>query len=184
MLVAGDLFDRPEPDPESKAAVAETFARFAEDGRPVFVVPGNHDSSTLHHHPYSEPLGGAWVFLGPTFARHTVETPGGPLHVYGLAYDLGRHDAPLSTYERDDLPGIHVVLLHGSVDFSPHWKIGKNALRLPLAALAALDCDYVALGDYHGFRAPDRFRGDSPSRACYPGSFAALDLTEIGPRGT
>lgn len=183
VLVAGDLFDRPEPDPESKAAVSETFARLAEDGRPVFVVPGNHDSSTLHHHPYSEPLGGAWVFLGPVFERHTVETPGGPLHVYGLAYDLGREDAPLSTYARDDLPGIHVVLLHGSVDFSPHWKIGKNALRLPLEALAGLECDYVALGDYHSFRTPDRFRGATPARACYPGSFAALDLTETGPRG-
>jgi DNA repair exonuclease SbcCD nuclease subunit len=183
VLVAGDLFDRPAPDPESRATVAETFARLSEDGRPVLVVPGNHDSSTLHHHPYAEPLGGARVFLGPAFERQTVETRGGPLHVYGLAYDLGRVDDPLSTYARADLPGVHVVLLHGSVEFSPHWKIGKNALRLPLEDLARLECDYVALGDYHGFRAPERFRGDSPARACYPGSFAALDLTETGPRG-
>ena len=27
VLVAGDVFDRPEPDAESRAAVAETFAR-------------------------------------------------------------------------------------------------------------------------------------------------------------
>jgi DNA repair exonuclease SbcCD nuclease subunit len=184
VLVAGDLFDRPEPDGETMAAVAETFARLAEDGRPVFVVPGNHDSSTLHHHPYTEPLGGARAFLGAAFERRSVETPAGPLHVYGLAYDMGREDAPLSTYARADLPGIHVVLLHGSAEFSPHWKIGRNALRLPLAALAGLECDYVALGDYHGFRPPERFGGgEAPSRACYPGSFAALDLTETGPRG-
>ena len=181
VLVAGDVFDRPEPDPESRAAVAETFARMVEDGRPVFVVPGNHDSSTLLRHPWAEPLGGARVFLGPTFERQSVETAGGPLHVYGLAYDLGREDAPLSTYARADLPGVHVVLLHGSVDFSPHWKIGRNALRLPIEALAALDCDYVALGDYHGFRPPERFREGVP--ACYPGSFAAVDVSETGPRG-
>ena len=181
VLVAGDVFDRPEPDAESRAAVAETFARIVEDGRPVFVVPGNHDSSTLLRHPWAEPLGGARVFLGPTFQRQSVETAGGPLHVYGLSYDLGREDAPLSTFARADLPGVHVVLLHGSVDFSPHWKIGRNALRLPLDALAALDCDYVALGDYHGFRPPERF-GEG-MRACYPGSFAALDVTETGPRG-
>ena len=181
VLVAGDLFDRPEPDAGSRAAVAETFARLVEDGRPVFVVPGNHDSSTLLRHPWGEPLGGAHVFLGPAFERRSVETGAGPLHVYGVAYDLGREDAPLSTFARADLPGVHVVLLHGSVDFSPHWKIGRNALRLPIEALAALDCDYVALGDYHGFRPPDRFRGET--RACYPGSFAALDLTESGPRG-
>lgn len=183
VLVAGDLFDRPEPGAGTVAAAAETFARLQEAGRPVFAVPGNHDSSTLHHHPYAEPLGGARVFLSPGFERATVETAAGPLHVYGLAYDMGREDAPLSTWERADLPGVHVALLHGSVEFSPHWKIGKNALRLPLAALAALDCDYVALGDYHGFRPPDRFGGETPARACYPGSFAALDLTETGPRG-
>lgn len=181
VLVAGDVFDRPEPDPESRAAVAETFARIVEDGRPVFVVPGNHDSSTLLRHPWAEPLGGARVFLGAAFERATVETAGGPLHVYGLAYDLGREDAPLPTFARADLPGVHVVLLHGSVDFSPHWKIGRNALRLPIEALAALDCDYVALGDYHGFRPPERFR--EGLRACYPGSFAAIDVTETGPRG-
>jgi DNA repair exonuclease SbcCD nuclease subunit len=181
VLVAGDVFDRPEPDTESRAAVAETFARIVEDGRPVFVVPGNHDSSTLLRHPWTERLGGARVFLAPTFERQSVETPGGPLHVYGLAYDLGREDAPLSTFARADLPGIHVVLLHGSVDFSPHWKIGRNALRLPVEELAALDCDYVALGDYHGFRPPERF-GEGV-RACYPGSFAGLDATETGPRG-
>lgn len=181
VLVAGDLFDRPEPDAESRAAVAETFARIVESGRHVFVVPGNHDSSTLLRHPWTEPLGGAHVFLGAAFERVSIETVAGPLHVYGLAYDLGREDAPLSTFARADLPGVHVILLHGSVDFSPHWKIGKNALRLPIEALAALDCDYVALGDYHGFRPPDRFR--ERTRACYPGSFAAVDLTETGPRG-
>lgn len=183
VLVAGDLFDRPEPGAEAVAAAAETFARLEEADRPVFVVPGNHDSSTLHHHPYAEPLGGARVFLAPGFERRTVETAAGDLHVYGLAYDVGREDDPVSTWERDDLPGVHVALLHGSVEFSPHWKIGKNALRLPLDALAKLDCDYVALGDYHGFRPPERFGGPSGTRACYPGSFAALDLGETGPRG-
>ena len=183
VLVAGDLFDRPEPSAEEKAAVAETFARLSGDGRPVFVVPGNHDSSTLHHHPYSEPLGGARVFLGAAFERHSVETPGGPLHVYGLSYDMAREDAPLASYARAELPGTHVVLLHGSADFSPHWRIGRNALRLPLAALSALACDYVALGDYHAFRPPERFGGATGPPACYPGSFAAVDLTETGPRG-
>jgi DNA repair exonuclease SbcCD nuclease subunit len=183
VLVAGDLFDGPHPDAASRAAVAETFARLEEDARPVFVVPGNHDSATLHQHPYSEPLGGARIFLGAAFERLDVETSGGPLHVYGLAYDLGREDAPLATYARADLPGAHVVLLHASAEFSPHWRIGKNALRLPLDALAGLACDYVALGDYHGFRPPERFHGGPLSRACYPGSFAALDATEIGPRG-
>src|SRR5687768_18378650 len=47
VVVAGDVFDRPEPDRESRAAVGERFARIVEDGRLVFVVPGYSDYSTL-----------------------------------------------------------------------------------------------------------------------------------------
>jgi hypothetical protein len=40
--------------------------------------------------------------------------------------------------------------------------------------------DYLALGDLHRFRGPAELDGIA---ACYPGSFAAVDLTESGPRG-
>lgn len=51
------------------------------------------------------------------------------------------------------------------------------------AELAALDADYIALGDYHRFRPPEEFAADGSVPACYAGSFAALDHTEAGPRG-
>jgi hypothetical protein len=60
----------------------------------------------------------------------------------------------------------------------PHWTSSPNVLRLTRESLARLDVDYVALGDHHGFVPPGR---DVP--ACYPGSFAACDFTEAGPRG-
>jgi DNA repair exonuclease SbcCD nuclease subunit len=103
--------------------------------------------------------------------------------VYGLAYDRAEEPDPLATYERSDAPGFHVVLLHGSAHFSPHWGLGRNALQLPLEALRGLDCDYIALGDYHRFRAPLQFSEDGEIPACYPGSFAALNLREEGPKG-
>lgn len=182
VLVAGDLFDGPSPGSRILAAVAETFARLVEAGFPVLVVPGNHDSATLHPNPWGESLGGAHVFLGPAFERQSLDTPGGPLHVYGAAYDHARQPDPLSTWRRAEEPGAHVVLLHGSVPFSPHWETGGNALSLPIEALARLDCDYVALGDYHSQIGPDAFDGGAVP-ACYAGSFAAVDLTETGPRG-
>lgn len=183
VVVAGDLFDGHQPHGEDLAVAADVFARLIEDGRPVVAVPGNHDSPTIHPHPWREPLGGARVLMAPSFERVTIETAGGPLHVYGAAYDRAREPDPLATYAPSGEPGVHLVLLHGSAEFSPHWAIGGNALRLPLDALAELDCDYIALGDYHTYRPPERFGGESSIPAAYSGSFAALDLTETGPRG-
>jgi DNA repair exonuclease SbcCD nuclease subunit len=182
VAIAGDLFDTTRPAVDVLAAARETVRRLHEAGAPVFVVPGNHDTVTLHPNPYSEPLGPAHVFTAPAFeAPVSVETASGPLHVYGVAYDPTKHADPLATFVRSAGPGAHVVLLHGSVPGAPHWDLSPNAMRLPLEALAGLRADYVALGDHHRFRPPERLGPDL--RACYCGSFAALDLTETGPRG-
>lgn len=182
VLIAGDLFDRPRPPDAVVAAARETLRRMVEAGLHVFLVPGNHDPITVHPHPYRELPPGVHFFGEPVFgAPVSVETPAGPLHVYGIAFDPAKERDPLRTFERKDAPGVHVVLLHGSVQGTPHWSASPNVLRLTPEALAALDVEYIALGDHHRFRPPAEFGGAIP--ACYAGSFAALDLTETGPRG-
>lgn len=185
VVVAGDLFDRPQVPDEILSQVRHTFRRLMENGRPVFVVPGNHDAITLSPSPYRFELGGAHVFTAPGFgAPVSVETPAGPLHVYGLAFDRATEPAPLSTFRRSGADGVHLVLLHGSVPDSPHWGSSPNALQLPAVELARLDVDYIALGDYHAFRPPAGFAQDGVAvPACYSGSFAALNRKETGPRG-
>jgi DNA repair exonuclease SbcCD nuclease subunit len=74
---------------------------------------------------------------------------------------------------------LDVVLAHGSTPGAPHWEAG-SALRIEWEALEGLGADYLALGDLHRFRGPAELRG---APACYPGSFAAVDLTEWGQRG-
>ncbi|MDX1632481.1 MAG: DNA repair exonuclease [Thermoanaerobaculia bacterium] len=184
VLVAGDLFDDNEPSRECLAAARDVFRRLEEEGRRVFVVPGNHDSAVSHPNPYREALGGAHVFDGPRFGSpETVETPAGPLHVYGLCYDPATETDPLSSFRHNGEPGFHVVLLHGAVRFAPHWADSPSSLRLDPEALESLEADYIALGDYHRFRRPSAFDPDGSIPACYPGSFAAVDLTETGPKG-
>ncbi len=182
VLVAGDLFDDTFPTDRVRAEAREVVRRLASE-RPVFIVPGNHDSAPDALPTINEAEGSLFVLAEPTFgAPVTVVTDGGPLHIYGIAYDWARDPDPLASFQRAEAPGAHVILLHGAVQDAPHWEAG-SALRLPHDSLARLDADYIALGDYHRFRPPAGFGQDSPAPACYPGSFAALDYTETGTHG-
>ncbi len=181
VLIAGDLFDRPRPSEATVIAVRETVRRLQDDGIPVAAVPGNHDAVALNAALYEDALAGAAAFTSPRFGPPaTLRCGDVPVHVYGFAYDAAEEPDPLSTFEKAEAPGFHVVLLHGAVPGAPHWE-GGSALRLPLERLAALEADYLALGDYHRFRPPSEFGDGLP--ACYPGSFAAVDLSEVGPKG-
>ncbi|MFQ5890144.1 MAG: exonuclease SbcCD subunit D [Gemmatimonadota bacterium] len=183
VLIAGDLFDGPTPREATLAAVRETFRRLHDAGCPVMLVAGNHDALTLRPSPYDAPLGDIRLFREPAFGSPvSVDTPGGPLHLYGISFDAAREPDPLATFRRSEEPGAHVVLLHGSVPDAPHWEGGRS-LRLPLERLRELEVDYLALGDHHRFRAPEEFDRSGALPACYSGSFAAVDLTECGPRG-
>ncbi|NIP80759.1 MAG: hypothetical protein GWM90_16695 [Gemmatimonadetes bacterium] len=100
--------------------------------------------------------------------------------MYGVAYDGAECADPIHTFARADSPGVHVALLHASVRDAAHWRPSPDALAVTGDALARLAVDYIALGDHHRPRMPDDFGGPP---ACYPGSFAATDLTEAGERG-
>ena len=75
------------------------------------------------------------------------------------------------------------MLVHGAVPIAPEWRLHPLALRLPMEWLAAVQSDYIALGGFHEFRAPNDFDVAGRIPACYPGSFASLDSTELAPRG-
>jgi DNA repair exonuclease SbcCD nuclease subunit len=182
VLVAGDLFDGPRPDERNAAEAREVIRQLLEVVPAVFLVPGNHDPEVIPG-PYSDLPGPAHVFSAPDPSHPvSVDTEVGPLHVYGFAYDFAHEPDPLSGFRRTDAVGVHVALLHGAVRDAPHWS-GGDSLRLSRDELGALGVDYIALGDYHRFRPPAEFAADGSVPACYSGSFAALDHTEVGPRG-
>lgn len=181
LLVAGDLFDAPDPPGELRAAVAETLRRVSEAGAAVLVVPGNHDAITIRPNPWGGDLGGAHIFRDPHFTTHAIRLDSGELRVHGAAFDPVRCPDPLSTLQAGAASGWDVALLHASVQGAPHWKAGPNSLSVEAAQLSALPVSYVAIGDHHRFRAPEEF--PDGAACCYPGSFAAVDLTETGPKG-
>ncbi len=181
LLIAGDLFDGPQPSESTIIAARETTRRLVEDGVAVFAVPGNHDALAMNPTLYEEALTGATVFAAPRFEAVKVRIGDTQVVVYGVAFDAAEVPDPLSTFEKLDEEGLHVVVVHGAVPGAPHWE-GGSALRLPVESLAAMEVDYIALGDHHRFRPPEEFASQN-APACYAGSFAAVDLSEVGPKG-
>jgi DNA repair exonuclease SbcCD nuclease subunit len=182
VVVAGDLFDSARPEEAAAAEAREVIRRLLELGSGVFLVPGNHDPIVIPG-PYGDLPDEAVVFSAPWPEEPaSVVTEAGPLHVYGFAYDFAHEPDPLSRFRRADREGVHLALLHGAVRDAPHWA-GGDSLRLTRDALAGLEVDYIALGDYHRFRPPAEFAADGSIPACYCGSFAGMDHTETGPHG-
>lgn len=212
VLFAGDLFDGPQPPTTTMAAVRDVLRRFVDLCLPVFMVPGNHDAVTLRLDPYRELARGSrvvvqtgetrperpwpvvdekgrrlaekhsvYILAAPRFGEPVhVETDSGPLYVYGVAYDSAECREPLETFRRAEGAGVHVAMLHTTVHDAGHWTASGSSLATTPAALRELEVDYIALGDHHRPRLPEDFDGVP---ACYPGSFAACDLTETGSRG-
>jgi DNA repair exonuclease SbcCD nuclease subunit len=182
VLVAGDLFDATRPAAADVDVAREVLRALAANGRPVVAIPGNHDAAAAADSPWRAMPDVVTTILDPRFGGpRTFALRGGEtaLHVYGIAFDPAVESDPVGGYRRADAPGMHVLLLHAGVADHPDWT-GGASLRTTTAELAGLDADYVALGDYHGFRPPSEFGG---APACYCGSFAAVAIDEVGPRG-
>ena len=182
VLVAGDLFDGTRPSAADVDVAREVLRALASDGRPVVAIPGNHDAAHAADSPWRAMPDVVTTILEARFgdpATFTLHDGDTALHVYGIAYDPTVEPDPIGGYRRSEAPGVHVVLLHAGVADHPDWT-GGASLRTTTAELAGLDADYVALGDYHGFRPPAEFGG---TPACYCGSFAAVAIDEVGPRG-
>ena len=182
VLVAGDLFDTRRPSTADVDVAREVLRALAENGCPVIAIPGNHDAAVAPDSPWRSMPDAVTTILAPRFGAPVSLDPGGgraPLHVYAVAYDPTAEPAPIAGYRRADAPGVHVVLLHAGVADHPDWT-GGASLRTSTAELGGLEADYVALGDYHAFRPPAEFGG---APVCYSGSFAAVAIDEVGPRG-
>lgn len=153
-------------------------------GRPWPVVDERGRELVAKHSVY--------ILAAPRFGEPVyVQTDSGPLYVYGIAYDPAECRDPLATFHRADGRGIHVALFHAAIDDDPGddgpgdddttaEPGGASSLVTTRSALRELDVDYIALGGDHRHRTLGDL-DDIP--ACYPGAFAACDVTESGPRG-
>ena len=197
IVVAGDLFDS---STVPRATVSKALSAIGQLGRPVFVIPGNHDHGGA---------GGIWE--QEYFQReHALLAPN--LIVLTTAEPLLRDDAVLlpcpllRRHEVDDPTAWirnlddrwhafgdrpRIVIAHGGVHgfvtettTDEEEIVGGAVNRLDLARLPAAEIDYVALGDWHGTKEVDAkawYSGTpEPDRFAKGGDYRAGQVLAVG----
>ncbi len=191
VLLAGDLYDKPQPPAEAIRAVSDFLEALRRQEKPVFAVSGNHDAPEQVAY-CRELLGRCGVFLSPAFDGrlhgHTLRDSCGEVRVWLMPFlrpsavrpyfenvrtfeDAVR--AALSTVVRE--PGMRQVLVaHQFVTGAA--TCDSEALSLggadQVSASLFEGFDYVALGHLHS---PQRLCG---GRVRYCGSPLKYSLSE------
>jgi len=178
-LVAGDLFDVPEPESALVGCVEGELQRLVQRGILPVLLPGTHDHL----------LGGKAVYGEGRFPGCLqLLSNNGPQHVrvrdndvFFYACSWGREGGLELTKNmaRRTENGLHVGLLHGSLEGSPDWEYRSKDLPFTFPGLKQWQLDYVALGHYHRFQ---RLEDEKRLWACYPGSPEGKRFGENGPR--
>ncbi|MBQ9952503.1 MAG: exonuclease SbcCD subunit D [Clostridia bacterium] len=170
VLVAGDVYNRAQPQPDAISLFSAFLTRLAGLGKPVFVVRGNHDGEAQL--AYAAPLlASADIHVSEVFsggmAKITLSDEFGPVNVYLLPFIRPVQarkfypDAGIETYadavsavigaagvdesERNILV-THQYVLGAQTSDSEERSIG-GVDQIPPAVFSAFD--YVALGHLH-----------------------------------
>ena len=160
VLVAGDLFDSPTP---TKTVVAQALGVIGEIPVPIYAIPGNHDHGgigSLWEQPFfvSEHRARA-ANLHVLLERRPVERDDAVILPCPLLHRQETTDPMAWIRDLDatlfgDRP--RIVLAHGSVGTFGSQADADDTAGAPnvldLDALPTGEIDYVALGDWHGFR--------------------------------
>ena len=181
VLVAGDVFDVPDPTPSLVEQVRALTRHLADAGVPVFWIPGTHDA-------YDDPR---CVYRHAQFPGVTLFTDaqyGRPIEctirdtrvaVSGFAWQAGQTPSDvLDTLPALDPDILHVALLHGSVQSGLDWTVADHYVPVQPAAVAAAPVHYLALGHYHNAQAYETAAG----LAYYPGTLEGRRFGENGLR--
>jgi DNA repair exonuclease SbcCD nuclease subunit len=163
VLVAGDTF---EDNAVDRVLVQKVADILAAAGRPVYIIPGNHDPLV----PGSIWQHAAWAGshnIHVVTKAAAIEVPGGALYPCPLFEKHSRKD-PTAWIRAGDGDRIAIGLAHGSVEGGT-----AELLDYPIPRDAAARCglDYLALGHWH-------------STGTYPDSSQAVRMAYCGTHET
>ena len=177
VIIAGDLFDSHRPEAGVVEPALRELNRLGQGGKALVTVPGNHDEVTYYDSVYRQ-YESRWPGLlvreaNPSYIG-ALQVGDEQVHLYSVAYTGGltRCEHPLADLPRRELPGIHMGIFHGSLD----WNAGERSLPLSSVEIARANYDYTALGHFH--RASEHRVGRGVASYC--GATEARGFDDLG----
>ena len=169
VLLAGDLFDAPDPGRESVEAVKTALARCAV---PVFISPGNHDYCSASSPWLTE----AWpenvhIFTG---GLEAVDVEALDCRVYGAGYRSMDCPGLLRGFRAEGAARWHVGVLHGDP-----LTLSSPCCPVTAAQVRESGLSYLALGHIHSASAYQS--GDT--LCAWPGCPMGRGWDETGEKG-
>ena len=161
LLISGDLFHTPVPDPGEVAPVAAALRRFVDHGRRIYVIYGSHDY-VAHRTSWLDVLAETGVFLkararGGPLRRHPMDPPlpSGRTDRRPHRGDSGRSHGLDREYLREvdseafrAEPGFRVFQFHAAVEEYLPENLREHIHGIRRDDLP-LGCDYYAGGHIH-----------------------------------
>ena len=149
VVLAGDIYDGSSRGLRAQLRFRDGLEQLSSRGIPSFIIHGNHDPldgwSAITDWPDR-----VTVFGADSMRAVPVERDGVRLAtVYGISYATRQVTENLALrYRREDASGIHVALLHGSVEGAAAAEHGAYS-PCTLDDLRTGGMDYWALGHIH-----------------------------------
>ncbi len=169
VLCAGDVFDEPQPAREWWEGLANRLRKRDWIGRPLILLPGNHDPLTpgsvfSPEHPFRSQLPD-WVHIVDRDDFTYELRPDALLCAAPCRSQAGQHDLALALPERrtgDER--LRIGMVHGQT-----FNIPGHETNFPIAedAPSRRGLDYLALGDTHAF---EEVTPDEVAPMVYPGA--------------
>ncbi len=188
LLISGDLFHTPVPDPAEVAPIAAALRTLTQHGRRVYVIYGSHDY-VAHRTSWLDVLAETGIFLraAPEAVRtegsrwtlpYLVDEPTGAAiaGISGRAHGLDRsYFTAVDSEAFRSHPGFKVFQFHAAVDDYLPEGLREHIHGISLADLPG-GCDYYAGGHIHM-----SYSGEGPDGGLLvnPGAVFGTSLTDL-----
>jgi DNA repair exonuclease SbcCD nuclease subunit len=149
VLIAGDTFDHDQVSDLAARSVVTELARLTQ---PVVIIPGNHDPidyRSIYQRVDLTEAGPHVYFIDDPAGRELIFPD---LDVAIWARGIENHtpdNRPLAGYRPSDPRLWRIVLVHGF--YVPAGESSWRSSQIHEEEIAALECDYLALGHVHRY---------------------------------